>query len=215
MKLHWSPRSPFVRKVMLFAHETGLVDRLTCVRTVVAMKAPNAALLPDNPLNKIPTLVLDDGSPLYDSGVICEYLDTLHDRPKLFPTEGRARWIALRRQALANGFSISCCSGATSASDRQPSQPLLDAFARNTAPLWQPWSATRRSSSAHHSASGTSPSGAACHISTFALAIWAGATGIRASPRGTRHLPNGLRPRPRKPWRIEWPARCRTFACSI
>jgi glutathione S-transferase len=62
MKLHWSPRSPFVRKVMVFAHETGLVDRLTCVRTVVAMKTPNAALLPDNPLSKIPTLVLDDGS---------------------------------------------------------------------------------------------------------------------------------------------------------
>jgi glutathione S-transferase len=73
MKLHWSPRSPFVRKVMVFAHETGLVNRLTCVRTVVAMKAPNEALLPDNPLSKIPTLLLDDGSPLYDSGVICEY----------------------------------------------------------------------------------------------------------------------------------------------
>ena len=52
MKLHWSPRSPFVRKVMVFAHEAGLVDRLTCVRTVVAMKTPNAALLPDNPLSE-------------------------------------------------------------------------------------------------------------------------------------------------------------------
>ena len=88
MKLHWSPRSPFVRKVMVFAHETGLVERLTCVRTVVAMKTPNAALLPDNPLSKIPTLLQDDGAPLYDSAVICEYLDTLHDRTKLFPSQG-------------------------------------------------------------------------------------------------------------------------------
>jgi len=70
MKLHWSPRSPFVRKVMIAAHETGLVNRLTCVRTVVAMTAPNTNLLCDNPLSKIPTLVLDDGSPLYDSVVI-------------------------------------------------------------------------------------------------------------------------------------------------
>ncbi|TMJ23152.1 MAG: glutathione S-transferase [Alphaproteobacteria bacterium] len=128
MKLHWSPRSPFVRKVMLFAHETGLVDRLTCVRTVVAMKAPNAALLPDNPLNKIPTLVLDDGSALYDSGVICEYLDTLHDRPKLFPIEGRARWIALRRQALANGFLDFLLLWRYERERTVPSQPLLDAF---------------------------------------------------------------------------------------
>src|SRR6516165_7432240 len=98
MKLHWSPRSPFVRKVMIAAHETGLVDLWTCVRTVVAMTAPNAALLPDNPLSKIPTLVLDDGSALYDSGVICEYLDALDGKPQLFPAEGAARLIALRRQ---------------------------------------------------------------------------------------------------------------------
>ena len=58
MKLHWSPRSPFVRKVMVAAHETGLVDRLTLVRTVVAMKTTNKDLLPDNPLSKLPTLVL-------------------------------------------------------------------------------------------------------------------------------------------------------------
>ncbi len=62
MKLHWSPRSPFVRKVMIFAHETGLAERITCVRTVAIMNDPNPVLLADNPLNKIPTLVLDDGA---------------------------------------------------------------------------------------------------------------------------------------------------------
>src|SRR6516162_4403611 len=74
MKLHWSPRSPFVRKVMIVAHERGLIDRLNCVRTVAAMTTPHAELMRDNPLWKIPTLALDDGRALYDSPVICEYL---------------------------------------------------------------------------------------------------------------------------------------------
>ena len=82
LTLHWSPRSPFVRKVMLFAHETGLASRLTLVRSVVAMTTPNQALMRDNPLSKIPTLVLSDGSVLYDSAVICDYLDTLHAGPR-------------------------------------------------------------------------------------------------------------------------------------
>ncbi len=104
MKLHWSPRSPFVRKVMIVAHERGLVDRIVCVRTVAAMTKPHAELMQDNPLSKIPTLLLDDGSALYDSPVICEYLDGLGDAPKLFPAEPAARFEALRRQALGDGF---------------------------------------------------------------------------------------------------------------
>jgi len=130
MKLHWSPRSPFVRKVMIFAHETGLVHKLNCVRTVVAMNAPNSALLPDNPLSKIPTLVLDNGTPLYDSGVICEYLDTLHAGAKLFPPAGPARWTALRRQALADGFLDFLLLLRHERERAQPSQELLDAFAQ-------------------------------------------------------------------------------------
>jgi glutathione S-transferase len=104
MKLHWSPRSPFVRKVMVAAHELGLIEQLSLVRTVVAMKATNKDLLPDNPLSKLPTLVLDDGTPLYDSVVICEYFDTLHDGPKLFPSDPTAKWTALRRHALGDGI---------------------------------------------------------------------------------------------------------------
>jgi glutathione S-transferase len=129
MKLHWSPRSPFVRKVMIVAHETGLVERLTCVRTVAAMKVPNPALLPDNPLCKIPALVLDDGSPLYDSRVICEYLDTLHARAKLFPLAGPARFVALRRQALGDGFLDFLLLWRHERERPQPSRELLDAFA--------------------------------------------------------------------------------------
>ena len=100
--LHWSPRSPFVRKVMVAAHELGLAGRIDTRRTLVRMGAPNAGLLPDNPLSKIPTLVLPDGSALYDSLTICEYLNDAAGGA-LFPT-GEARWPVLTRQALGNGL---------------------------------------------------------------------------------------------------------------
>ena len=70
MKLHWSPKSPYVRKVMVCAHELGLVDRIELVRSVAAMLKPNARLMEDNPLSKIPTLVLADGFTLFDSVVM-------------------------------------------------------------------------------------------------------------------------------------------------
>jgi len=104
MKLHWSPRSPFVRKVMIAAHEIGLADRIICVRTVAATTKPNADLMRDNPLSKLPTLVLDDGRVLFDSRVICEYLDLLHDGPKLFPEDPVDRFSALQWQSLGDGF---------------------------------------------------------------------------------------------------------------
>jgi len=105
MKLYWSSRSPFVRKVMIFAHECGMAPRIECVRTLVSMNRPNSDLLPVNPTGKIPTLELDDGTALYDSLVICEYLDSLHDGRKLFPASGTARWTALRRHALGNNLT--------------------------------------------------------------------------------------------------------------
>ena len=85
MKLHWSPKSPYVRKVMICARELGLVERLELVRSVAAMLKPNARLMQDNPLSKIPALVLDDGFTLFDSVVICEYLNDL-GQGTLFPT---------------------------------------------------------------------------------------------------------------------------------
>lgn len=104
MTLHWSPRSPFVRKVMVAAHELGLTDRLTLRRTVAQMTKPNPDLLPDNPLSKIPTLVLADGSALIDSGLICEYLDSLAGGGVIVPAKGPERWAELSRHALATGF---------------------------------------------------------------------------------------------------------------
>jgi glutathione S-transferase len=105
MKLYWSSRSPFVRKVMMFAHECGLASQIECERTPVAMNKPNIGLLKINPTGKIPTLLLDDGSALYDSTVICEYLDSLHSGRPLFPLSGPARWTALRRHALGNNLT--------------------------------------------------------------------------------------------------------------
>ncbi len=104
MKLHWSPRSPFVRKVSILLHETGLDRQVSLVRSVAAIATPNPALMVDNPLSQIPALVLDDGQALYDSPVICEYLDGLHDGARYFPPAGPARWVALQRQALADGM---------------------------------------------------------------------------------------------------------------
>lgn len=103
MKLHWSPRSPYVRKVMVVAHELGLADRIEIVRTVVGGTTPHRELMRENPLGKIPTLVLEDGTILYDSPVICEYLDTLHQDAKLFPAWPE-RLTALRRLALGDGM---------------------------------------------------------------------------------------------------------------
>ena len=103
MKLHWSPRSPYVRKVMVVAHELGLADRMETVRTVVGGITPHLELMRENPLGKIPTLVLEDGTILYDSPVICEYLDTLHAGEKLFPAWPE-RLTALRRLALGDGM---------------------------------------------------------------------------------------------------------------
>lgn len=104
MKLHWSPRSPFVRKVMIAAYEMGLDSRFDKVRSVAAATTPHVDLMKDNPLSKIPTMVLDDGTPMFDSRVICEYLDTLHSGHKLFPAAGPERFTALRRQALGDGM---------------------------------------------------------------------------------------------------------------
>ncbi len=102
MKLRYSKTSPFVRKVIVVALETGLESRIERIPTDAW--APDTDLPQDNPLCKVPTLIADDGMHLYDSPVVCEYLDSLHDGGKLFPPAGETRWTALRRQALADGI---------------------------------------------------------------------------------------------------------------
>lgn len=100
MKLLYSPTSPYARKVRITAIEKGLADRIEIVGVDVLGKPDTVR--GDNPLVKIPTLVLDDGASLFDSPVICEYLDTLAPSPRLVP-DGAARFDVLKRQALADG----------------------------------------------------------------------------------------------------------------
>ncbi len=103
MKLHYSPTSPYVRKALVLALETGLDDRLERVSHTPSPVGVDGGLNQANPLGKIPALETDDGQVLYDSPVVCEYLDTLHDGPRWFPADA-SRWDALRRQALADGI---------------------------------------------------------------------------------------------------------------
>jgi glutathione S-transferase len=100
MKIAYSAASPYVRKVMACAIARGLNDKIE--RWTVGTTDP--ALLPFNPLSKVPSFVTDDGMMLYDSPVICEYLDSVGSAPKLFPAAGPARWNALRQQALGDGI---------------------------------------------------------------------------------------------------------------
>ncbi len=103
MKLMYSPTSPYVRKVMVLAIEAGLdkkIDKETVATTPVA---PNRDLAKTNPLVKVPTLQAE-GLSLYDSPVICEYLDSKHRKKKFFPAKGKARFNALRQQALGDGL---------------------------------------------------------------------------------------------------------------
>ncbi len=106
MKLHWSPRSPFVRKVNIVLAECGLVDQVERVRSIAAFAAPpNPEILKDNPLGKIPVLITEDGQKLFDSRVICEYLILRAGREDLLPADPDVRILHLRWQALADGLT--------------------------------------------------------------------------------------------------------------
>ena len=99
--VYYSPMSPFVRKVLVCAAELGIAVEHLPSQLSPVMRDPNVAVL--NPLSQVPTWTdasLDEA--LYDSRVICEYLDAPHG--KLFPATGEARWRALREQALADGM---------------------------------------------------------------------------------------------------------------
>ena len=102
LRLHYSPNSPFVRKVLVAAIETGVDRRIELVAD--DPRLPDSPIAAVNPLRRIPALELGDGESLFESVLICEYLDSLHDGPKLFPAEGDSRWRALRLHALADGI---------------------------------------------------------------------------------------------------------------
>ncbi|MCR6633196.1 MAG: glutathione S-transferase N-terminal domain-containing protein [Magnetospirillum sp.] len=100
MKLRFSATSPYVRKVRMTAIECGIELGLVPTNPW----APDTDLVKDNPLSKVPALVLDNDETLFDSPVICEYLDTLHNGHKLFPHESHERFRQLKVMALADGI---------------------------------------------------------------------------------------------------------------
>lgn len=102
MTLYISPTSPYARKCAIVRLEKGLADQID-VREASAMKGDMFALT-GNPLAKVPTLVRTDGSLLYDSPVICAYLDSLAPDPTLIPSNGEERWCVERSHALADGI---------------------------------------------------------------------------------------------------------------
>jgi len=103
MKLYHNPASPFVRKVRVVAAECGISDQIQLEEVALTPVSTPDNLGADNPLGKIPSLVIDSGECLYDSRVICEYLDTRFNGG-LYPPDGEDRWAALRLQAIADGF---------------------------------------------------------------------------------------------------------------
>ena len=103
MRARINPASPFARKVRIVLRERNLTGQIEEVGTSVSPVAPNPDLARANPLVKIPALILDDGTALFDSRVICEFLDTLGNVPRLFPATGIERWNALRLQSLCDG----------------------------------------------------------------------------------------------------------------
>ncbi|MFO1312480.1 MAG: glutathione S-transferase N-terminal domain-containing protein [Burkholderiales bacterium] len=102
MKLKYAGISPYARKALVVMHEAGIADRIRL--DVVNMREEPQSILPYNPLAKVPALVLDDGTAIFDSPVICEYLDAEFGGRRLLPASGPERWRALTRQALADGI---------------------------------------------------------------------------------------------------------------
>ena len=127
LKLRNSATSPYVRKVRVLLLETGLEDRVELIDTHVTPTNPNAELNVDNPIGKVPVLLTENGMALYDSPVICEYLDSLHSGTKMFPVNGVSRWLALRRQALGDGLLDAAILGRYESTLRPPDK------------LWQAW----------------------------------------------------------------------------
>ncbi len=104
MKLWYSPTSPFVRKVIAAAHELGVMDRIEIVTASTSPVDRHAGLAADNPVGKIPAMVLDDGQVLFDSRVICAFLDSLNPGKSLTPAMAPDRFRSMTLEALGDAI---------------------------------------------------------------------------------------------------------------
>ncbi len=104
LTLYSQSHSPYARKTIVFAHEAGLADRIAVVDHETSPTNRNPAVFAVNPLGKVPVLVTPEAGAIFDSLVICDYLDGLHGGRRLIPEGGSARWQALRLHAIAQGL---------------------------------------------------------------------------------------------------------------
>lgn len=102
MKLSFTPSSPYTRKVLVVAHELGIADRIEPF--TINPRTETEKLVPLNPLSKIPVLITDSGEAIYDSPVICEYIDAEFGNGRFLPRSGALRWQVLTGAALADGI---------------------------------------------------------------------------------------------------------------
>ena len=104
MKLLYQTHSPYARKALVFAHEVALAGQIEVVHQETSPTVRNAEVFGENPLGKVPVLLRPGAPAIFDSDVICAFLDTLHGGRKLIPQSGEERWHALRLQAVAQGM---------------------------------------------------------------------------------------------------------------
>ena len=126
MRLYHSPASPFVRKVLVCAHELGLAERIENLPSAAHPIDTDRTIAADNPLGQVPTFYADDGRTLFDSRVICEYLDALAGGGRMFPA-GDAHWTALVRQSAGDGLLDAALLA------------RYDAVVRPAEFRWEPW----------------------------------------------------------------------------
>ena len=126
MKVYYSPFSPYVRKVLVVAHELGLADRIEKLPSAAHPVKRDKEIIAHNPLGQVPTFFTDDGRMLADSRVICEYLNDLAGGA-LFPASGDARWRALVDQSLGDGIIVAALLSRYETAVRPPEK------------LWKDW----------------------------------------------------------------------------
>ncbi|NQV82732.1 MAG: glutathione S-transferase N-terminal domain-containing protein [Rhodospirillales bacterium] len=132
MKCYVTGNSPFARKVRVASYETGLFDE---VEWQMITREKRAEIIPGiNPLGKVPVAILESGDVLFDSPVICAYVDSLNNGPKLIPEKGAERWAVLTLEALGDGLGEAVI--AASQEDQRPgekrSQGVVDRQAGKT-----------------------------------------------------------------------------------
>ncbi|MEX3314423.1 glutathione S-transferase [Sulfitobacter sp. PS-8MA] len=111
IKLFHSAASPFVRKVLVCAHEKGVESDVELLASKAWPVKRDPEIVRENPSGQVPSAILEDGSPLFDSRVICAYVDTMSDNAPLLPAEAKARFAAMTLEALGDtlmGAALLC-----------------------------------------------------------------------------------------------------------